>query len=48
MLLTSRFPLEVIRFSIFKGLFLFGFLGAILTSVYFVIAFLIRDALELS
>ena len=43
-----RFPLEVIRFSIFKGLFLFGFLGAILTSVYFVIAFLIRDALEVS
>ena len=43
-----RFPLEVFHFSIFKGLFLFGFLGAILTSVYFVIAFLIRDALELS
>ena len=45
---SPRLPLEVVRFSILKGLVLFGFLGAMLASVYVLIASLIRDALEVS
>ncbi len=43
---SPRFPLEVVRFSRLKGLVLFGLLGAMLASMYVVIASLIRDALE--
>tara|TARA_B100000900_G_C20600934_1_gene725569 strand:- start:4190 stop:5263 length:1074 start_codon:yes stop_codon:yes gene_type:complete len=43
-----RFPLEVFFFTKFQALVLFGFLGAILASIYIICAFLIRGALETS
>tara|TARA_B100001115_G_scaffold184928_1_gene189900 strand:- start:231 stop:1301 length:1071 start_codon:yes stop_codon:yes gene_type:complete len=45
---SPRFPLEVVRFSMLKGIVLFAFLGAMLSSMYVLIAYLIRDALEVS
>ena len=44
---NPRFPLEVVRFSTMKGLLLFGLLEQYLL-IYVVMAYLIRDALEVS
>jgi len=43
---SPRLPLEIIHFSILKALILFGFLGAILASIYVFFVSLIRDSLE--
>ena len=43
---SPRYPLEVFHFSALKGFLLFGLLGAILSSIYLVINFLIREALK--
>lgn len=43
---APRYPLEGVRFSILKGLILFGILGAMLASMYVVVNSLIRDALK--
>ena len=43
---SPRLPLEVIYFSIYVSIFLFGFAGAIFASIYIVFTSLIRNALE--
>ena len=45
---SPRFPLEVVRLSMLKGLLLFGLFGATLASMYILITSLIRDVLEVS
>ena len=43
---SPRYPLEVVRFSPLKGLLVFGMLGVILSSIYLVLNFLIKNALK--
>lgn len=41
-----RYPLEIKRFSVMKGLVLFGFLGGLLASIYVVLMALIQSAIK--
>ena len=45
---SPRFPLEEVYFSKYISIFLFVFSGAILASIYIIITFILRKALELS